>query len=92
MAQDGTEIFLRASRGTPHRFGGRAVESQRRSDRIGPISLTKRKIEEEQENWEEYARRSGKRCSFCGCVLTYDEYNPFGHLCSACDGIVNSGD
>ncbi len=39
---------------------------------------------EQQENWHEYARISGKRCAFCRSVLTYEEYTDLGRKCVAC--------
>jgi len=29
---------------------------------------------ERQDNWNEYARKTGKCCAYCGQVLTYEEY------------------
>ena len=39
---------------------------------------------EQQENWHEYARVSGKRCAFCSAVLTYEDYKAFGNKCLPC--------
>ena len=39
---------------------------------------------EKEDNWHEYARRSGKRCAFCSGVLTYAEYTDLGGKCIAC--------
>ena len=39
---------------------------------------------ESQDNWHEFARKSGKRCRFCSAVLTYEEYTDLGLKCIAC--------
>jgi hypothetical protein len=39
---------------------------------------------EQQENWHDFAKLSGKRCAFCRAVLTYDEYKDLGSKCLPC--------
>ena len=42
------------------------------------MGFEKDKQLERQENWHEFALQSGKKCSYCSQILTYEEYQAFG--------------